>query len=105
MSWSKRKRGRLHRTHMKTATTRTVLVNSTTDRTMQSNTLVVTPGLAGSIGAFRAPNRLVSKIPGRSTNGKCHPPKKSATQTAEVVIIPAYSARKKRAKRIELYSV
>jgi hypothetical protein len=35
----------------------------------------------------------------------CHPPKNSATHTALVVIMPAYSARKNSAKRIELYSV
>ena len=39
------------------------------------------------------------------SHGKCQPPKNSATQTALVVIIPAYSARKNRANRIELYSV
>src|SRR6478735_5576896 len=88
MSWSKRKRGRLQRTHMKMKTTATVFPKKTPERTMHSSRLSVTDGLVGSTCPFR--------------NGRCHPPKKSATQTADVVIMPAYSARKKRANRIEL---
>src|SRR5262245_44789214 len=41
----------------------------------------------------------------RFGNGRSHPPKKSVVATAEITIMFAYSARKKRAKRMPLYSV
>jgi hypothetical protein len=92
MIWSKRKRGRVQRTHMKRAMMTSVLAKKTSARMMHSSRLSVTDGVA--------PLPTLSPRPGR-----CHPPKKRATQTADVVIMPAYSARKNRAKRIELYSV
>src|SRR5260221_6187027 len=91
MSWSNRKRGRLQRVHMKTKMMTIVFKKMITERRMQTNRLSVIEGFLGSTCP--------------SKPGKCQPPKKSATQTADVVIIPAYSARKKRAKRMALYSV
>jgi hypothetical protein len=35
----------------------------------------------------------------------CQPPRKSVVATADTVTMLMYSARKKRAKRVELYSV
>src|SRR5688500_19680634 len=96
--WSKRKRGRLQRTHMNTKMISIVFVKNTRARIMQAISEVVTSGLA----LLGLPKKLGQIL---SSQGMCHPPKNSATQTAEVVIIPAYSARKNSAKRMELYSV
>src|SRR5687767_3706928 len=98
MIWSKRNRGRLQRTHMNTKMMNIVLPKNTNPRMMQAISDVVTSELALS----GLPKKLGQIL---STHGMCHPPKNSATHTAEVVIIPAYSARKNSAKRIELYSV
>ena len=41
----------------------------------------------------------------RNGNGACHPPKKTIAAMHETRIMFAYSARKKNANRIPLYSV
>src|SRR4051812_38321667 len=91
ISWSKRNLGKLQRTHMKMKMIAIVLTKMTIERMMQIDMLVVTDGLVGSTSPPRP--------------GKCQPPKNRATQTTLVVIMPAYSARKKRAKRMAEYSV
>src|SRR4051812_2512006 len=97
MSWSKRKRGRDQRTHMKTKRTMIVLAKRHRARATQRTSELEIAGLFGSMTLATAGIL--------STHGMCQPPKKRQTQTALVVIIPAYSARKKSAKRIEEYSV
>ncbi len=50
-------------------------------------------------------NQPVSKCERYGIGGGCHPPRNSVVATADTVTVLMYSARKKNANLIELYSV
>jgi hypothetical protein len=70
----------------------------TIERRMQTQSL-------GTISGWADDGSPKSLGQARSSQGMCQPPKNKATQTMLVVIMPAYSPRKKSAKRIAEYSV
>src|SRR5438552_19176874 len=89
INWSKRNRGRLQRTHMKTKITSKVFTKTASARMQQTQRLLVTAGLEESTQAPASNKWLTDHTTARSRPGTCQPPKNNATHTALVVTIPA----------------
>ena len=95
MSWSKRKRGRLQRTHMKT--------KMITERLGENHDGA--EDADGEAVGDRRIRRRRSTIAACPATGSASRRRTARRRRTLVVIMPAYSARKNRANRIELYSV